>query len=56
MKKYFVFVISLTISFSAFAQKKEIKTATKEMAKGNYEKAVLNFTQQDHGTAYEIAG
>ena len=41
MKKYFVFVISLTLSFSAFAQKKEIKTATKEMAKGNYEKAGL---------------
>ena len=41
MKKYFVFVMSLTLSFSAFAQKKEIKTATKEMAKGNYEKAGL---------------
>ena len=31
--------MSLTLSFSAFAQKKEIKTATKELAKGNYEKA-----------------
>lgn len=39
MKTYFVFVMSLTLSFSAFAQKKEIKTATKELAKGNYEKA-----------------
>ncbi len=39
MKKYFVFVIALTLGFSAAAQKKEIKTATKELAKGNYEKA-----------------
>tara|TARA_B110000967_G_scaffold206140_1_gene252149 strand:+ start:1630 stop:2886 length:1257 start_codon:yes stop_codon:yes gene_type:complete len=39
MKKCFVFVIALTLSFSAVAQKKEIKTATKELAKGNYEKA-----------------
>ena len=39
MKKYFVFVIALTLGFSAVAQKKEIKTATKELAKGNYEKA-----------------
>ena len=39
MKKYLVFVIALTLGFSAVAQKKEIKTATKEIAKGNYEKA-----------------
>ena len=39
MKTYFVFVIALTLSFSAVAQKKEIKTATKELVKGNYEKA-----------------
>ena len=39
MKKYFAFVIALTLGFSAVAQKKEIKTATKELAKGNYEKA-----------------
>ena len=39
MKKYLVFVIALTLGFSAVAQKKEIKTATKELAKGNYEKA-----------------
>ena len=39
MKTYFVFAIALTLSFSAVAQKKEIKTATKELAKGNYEKA-----------------
>ena len=39
MKTYFVFVIALSLSFSAVAQKKEIKTATKELVKGNYEKA-----------------
>ena len=39
MKKYFAFVIALTLGFSAVAQKKEIKTATKELAKENYEKA-----------------
>jgi tetratricopeptide (TPR) repeat protein len=39
MKSYVVFVMALTLSFSAVAQKKEIKTATKELAKGNYEKA-----------------
>ena len=39
MKKYFAFVIALTLGFSAVAQKKEIKTATKEISKGNYEKA-----------------
>lgn len=39
MKTYFVFVMSLSLSFSTFAQKKEIKTAIKELAKGNYEKA-----------------
>ena len=39
MKTYVVFAMALTLSFSAVAQKKEIKTATKELAKGNYEKA-----------------
>jgi len=39
MKTYVVFAMALTLSFSAVAQKKEIKTATKELAKGNFEKA-----------------
>ena len=39
MKKYLVFVIALTLGFSAVAQKKEIKTAAKELDKGNFEKA-----------------
>ena len=39
MKKYLVFVIALALGFSAVAQKKEIKTAGKELDKGNYEKA-----------------
>ena len=34
MKKYFVFVIALTLGFSAVAQKKEIKTATQRDSKG----------------------
>jgi len=39
MKKYFILIIALTFSISAIAQKKEIKTAGKELDKGNYEKA-----------------
>ena len=39
MKKYLVFVIALALGFSAVAQKKEIKTAGKELDKENYEKA-----------------
>ncbi|MBT7851174.1 MAG: tetratricopeptide repeat protein [Formosa sp.] len=39
MKKYLVFVIVLALGFSAVAQKKEIKTAGKELDKENYEKA-----------------
>ena len=39
MKTYVVFAMALTLSFSAVAQNKEIKTATKELAKGNFEKA-----------------
>ena len=39
MNKYIALVIALTLGFSAVAQKKEIKTATKEISKGNYEKA-----------------
>ena len=39
MKKYLVFVIALALGFSAVAQKKEIKTAGRELDKGNYEKA-----------------
>lgn len=39
MKNYFVLLIALTLGFSVVAQKKEIKTATKEIDKGNYEKA-----------------
>ncbi|MDA7724777.1 tetratricopeptide repeat protein [Flavobacteriaceae bacterium] len=39
MKKYFVLLIALTLGFSVVAQKKEIKTAAKELDKGNYEKA-----------------
>jgi len=39
MKKYLVFVIALALGFSAVAQKKEIKTAGREIDKGNYEKA-----------------
>ncbi|MDG1310167.1 MAG: hypothetical protein P8P13_06655, partial [Flavobacteriaceae bacterium] len=39
MKKYFVLLIALTLGFFVVAQKKEIKTAAKELDKGNYEKA-----------------
>ncbi len=38
MKKYFVFAIALTLGFSAVAQKKELKTAAKELEKGNLKK------------------
>ena len=38
MKKYIVFAIALTLSFSAVAQKKELRTAKKELAKENYDK------------------
>ena len=31
MNKYFVLVIALTLGFSAIAQKKELKTAEKEL-------------------------
>ena len=41
MKKYIVLALALTIGFSVFAQKKELKTAKKELAKGNYDKAGL---------------
>ena len=41
MKTYFVLAIALTLGFSAVAQKKEIKTAAKEIDKGNYEKAAV---------------
>ena len=41
MKTYFVLAIALTLGFSAIAQKKEIKTAVKEINKGNYEKAAV---------------
>jgi len=40
MNKYFVFVIALTLGFSAIAQKKELKTAVKELKKNNLEAAV----------------
>tara|TARA_B110001450_G_scaffold205685_1_gene195684 strand:+ start:75 stop:1346 length:1272 start_codon:yes stop_codon:yes gene_type:complete len=39
MKKYIVLALALTIGFSAVAQKKELRTAKKELAKGNYDKA-----------------
>ena len=41
MKKYIVFAIALTLSFSAVAQKKELRTAKKELAKENYDKAEI---------------
>ena len=41
MKKYIVLALALTIGFSVVAQKKELKTAKKELAKGNYDKAGL---------------
>ena len=40
MNKYFVFVLALTLGFSAIAQKKELKTAAKELKKNNLEAAV----------------
>ena len=40
MNKYFVFVIALTLGFSVIAQKKELKTAAKELKKNNLEAAV----------------
>ena len=40
MNKYFVLVIALTLGFSAIAQKKELKTAAKELKKNNFEAAV----------------
>ena len=39
MKKYILLALALTIGFSAVAQKKELRTAKKELAKGNYDKA-----------------
>ena len=39
MKKHIVLALALTIGFSAVAQKKELRTAKKELAKGNYDKA-----------------
>mgnify|MGYP000377123772 FL=1 len=41
MKKYFVLAIALTLGFSVVAQKKELKTADKELDKGNFEKAAV---------------
>ena len=41
MKKYFVLEIALTLGFSVVAQKKELKTADKELDKGNFEKAAV---------------
>lgn len=41
MKTYFALAIALILGFSAVAQKKEIKTAGKELDKGNYEKAAV---------------
>jgi len=41
MKKYFVLAIALTLGFSVVAQKKELKTADKEIDKGNFEKAAV---------------
>ncbi|MGB2143880.1 MAG: tetratricopeptide repeat protein [Flavobacteriaceae bacterium] len=42
MKKYFVLAIALTLGFSVVAQKKELKTADKELDKGNFEKAAVS--------------
>jgi len=39
MKKYIVFALALTLGFSAVAQKKELKTAKKALAKGDFDKA-----------------
>lgn len=39
MKKYFVLAIALTLGFSVVAQKKELKSANKEIDKGDFEKA-----------------
>jgi tetratricopeptide (TPR) repeat protein len=41
MKTYLALAIALILGFSAVAQKKEIKTAGKELDKGNYEKAAV---------------
>jgi len=41
MKKYFVLAIALTLGFSVVAQKKELKTADKELDKGSFEKAAV---------------
>ena len=41
MKKYIVFALALTLGFSAVAQKKELKTAKKALAKGDFEKAEI---------------
>jgi len=41
MKKYIVFAIALTLSFSVVAQKKELRTVKKELAKENYDKAEI---------------
>ena len=41
MKKYFVLAFALTLGFSVVAQKKELKTADKELDKGNFEKAAV---------------
>ena len=41
MKKYFVLAIALTLGFSVVAQKKELKTADKELDKGNFKKAAV---------------
>ena len=41
MKQYLVLALAITLGFSAVAQKKQLRTAKKALAKGNYEKAEI---------------
>ena len=42
MKKYLSYVLVIISLCSVFAQKKELRTAAKELTKGNFEKANIS--------------